>query len=154
MKISGIIRVFMKLMKTIWGLQTSLLMIMIFSLLHDSRAQTKSKSIKDYCTILDGRMIQTTSEKMVPLNVMKNSIKCNDTGECVLLNGIKMIMKKGECIDTDGNMVKPHKELPVQAKLNPRKKRPRRPVPSIPFMRLRVTSLGEKHGFGYEKLLI
>ena len=134
----------MRMIKTIWSLHTSLLIIMIFTLALDTRAQTKSKSAEDYCTMKDGKMMQITSEKMLPMDqtkTMKNGIKCKPTGECVLMNGAKMKMKEGECIDTDGNMAKSPKELKVQTKLNPRKKRRWLPVPSAPFMKLRVTSL-------------
>ena len=72
---------------------------------------------------------------------MKNGTKCKTTGECVLMNGTKMKMKEGECIDADGNMVKSPKALNEQTKLNPRKKRRWLPVPSAPFMKLRVASL-------------
>ena len=134
----------MRMIKTIWSLHTSLLIIMIFTLALDTRAQTKSNSAKDYCTMKNGKMMQITSEKILPMDqttTMKNGTKCKATGECVLKNGTKMKMKEGECIDADGNMANSPKELNVKTKLNPRKKRPWRPVPSAPFMKLRVTSL-------------
>ena len=144
MKIGIIIQSSMRMMKTIWSFRTSLLIIIIFSLAIDTRAQTKSNSAKDYCTMKDGKMRQITSEKMLPMDrttTMKNGTKCKTTGECVLMNGLKMKMKEGECIDTDGNMAKSPKELNVRTKLNPRKKKPWLPVPSTPFMKLRVASL-------------
>ncbi len=144
MKIDIIIQAYMRMIKTIWSLRTSLLVIIIFTLALDTRAQTKSNSLKDYCTMKGGKMMQITSEKMLPMDrttTMKNGTKCKTTGECVLMNGAKMKMKEGECIDTDGNMVKSPKVLNEQTKLNPRKKRRWLPVPSAPFMKLRVASL-------------
>ncbi|MDF2452573.1 MAG: hypothetical protein K0S26_2077 [Bacteroidota bacterium] len=72
-------------------------------------AQNDSGEVKmqDCCMMKDGKMMHIKSGKMEMLEremIMKNGTKCMANGECVTLEGEKMLMKEGECMDMQGRI--------------------------------------------------
>jgi hypothetical protein len=74
-----------------------------------AQAESDSSMMKDCCMMKNGKMMQMTDGKMMPMEkdmTMKNGTKCMTNGECIMKDGKKMMMKEGDCMDMDGTMDK------------------------------------------------
>lgn len=73
------------------------------------KAQNDSGQVRmqDCCMMKEGKMMHIKSGKMEVLErdmTMKNGTKCMANGECITLQGEKMMMKDGECMDMLGRI--------------------------------------------------
>lgn len=76
---------------------------------NELKAQIDTGEVKmlDCCMMKDGKMRHVKSGKMEILErdmTMKNGTKCMANGECVTLEGEKLMMKEGECMDMLGRI--------------------------------------------------
>lgn len=83
--------------------------ILVCFIATSSFAQTKPDTIKvkDCCMMKDGKMMHMKAGKVEMMDremTMKNGTKCMSNGECITLNGEKMVIREGECIDIYGNI--------------------------------------------------
>jgi hypothetical protein len=98
----------MKSKKSVFTIIASMLMMVICLSVNDGYSQKGTKK-HDYCVMKDGKMMCMKDGKMMPMDMdmtMKNGVKVMSNGEYMDAKGNKMMLKEGEKIDMDGNMMK------------------------------------------------
>ncbi len=100
----------MKTEKTIIGIWTSLLIIVICCAASNSYAQADADTMmKNCCTMQNGKMMCIISGQLLPMDndmIMNNGAKCSRNGLCILKNGETIQLKEGECMNMDGKLDK------------------------------------------------
>ena len=100
----------MKNNKIISTVLASFLMLIVCFSTNNTYAQSKidPSMMKDCCMKKDGKMMQIKdgTMSMDSAMTMKNGTKCMPSGECIMKNGKKMMMKDGQCMDMNGKMDK------------------------------------------------
>ncbi|MES2567458.1 MAG: DUF6799 domain-containing protein [Bacteroidota bacterium] len=76
---------------------------------NELKAQSDSGQVRmqDCCMMKEGKMMHIKGGKMETLErdmTMKNGTKCMANGECITLQGEKMMVKEGECVDMQGRI--------------------------------------------------
>lgn len=93
----------------ITGIFSFFLLIILCFATPNMSAQNDSGGVRmqDCCMMKEGKMMHIKSGKMEVLErdvIMKNGTKCMANGECITLQGEKMMMKEGECMDVNGRI--------------------------------------------------
>ncbi len=75
---------------------------------YNSKVQPQGKSDR-YCAILkDGRMVMTADGRDLVMDVMlENGIRIKTNGSLMDKEGKERFLNNGECVDKEGNSVKP-----------------------------------------------
>lgn len=85
----------------------TIIFLSVFSKTINAQNDTVDLRMQDCCMMKDGRMMYIKGGKMEVLErdlMMKNGTKCTANGECITLEGEKMMIKEGECVDMMGRI--------------------------------------------------